>query len=744
VLLFSGAVLWQHFLEAGAADDFALAADTSREAWSVAGDVEAEQLFGGAGRRLDNGTCSCPLAETHEDIGMIMVSSGHLTKKASYNALCARGTSVCIAEDQRWMLALYILGILYMFMALAIVCDEFFVPSLEYFCDAYEISMDVAGATFMAAGGSMPELFTSFIGTVKGNSVGIAAIVGSAVFNVLFVIATCAVASEEVLTLTWWPLARDCTYYMLTLITLALAFSGPWSKDVVEPWEAGILLLEYFGYCLFMKNNSKIYAWVSGTASTPGDAAKVHPADSAVAEDAWNDRTSTTSKANTSAGEKDKGNTSFVNPSTFRTGIVQLLVQNEHIADTAGMAAVLKVAGSLRETFDHIDKDHSGHIDEQEFRQLLEELGLSPESKSMDSAWKGISRNQKGEVGFEEFKKWYMASEARIEIKMRRIFEKCDRDGNGFIEHDEVYDILKGLGHKPSEEDVLTAMGQMLNSNAMQGSRSGVSDVSISDVDAPPQEPNGKTAVDLKSAHVTFEDFSTWYTNSLFWHEQEKHCQAEEQITEGGFSIDMPSNPSHSTRVWYAVTYPLCASMYITMPDVRKPHMRSVRMAVLGFIGSLMWILFFSVSLVEWTEVVSNSVGIPLPVAAVTVLAAGTSIPDLLSSYIVAKLGEGDMAVSSSIGSNIFDVTVGLPLPWLLWSLYHGGRSIDTIDANGIGFFISLLVVMIACVILTVKALHWQMTKTMGYVMFFLYFLFITLFLLVQMPEETPILTPPF
>ena len=42
-----------------------------------------------------------------------------------------------------------------------------------------------------------------------------------------------------------------------------------------------------------------------------------------------------------------------------------------------------------------------------------------------------------------------------------------------------------------------------------------------------------------------------------------------------------------------------------------------------------------------------------------TFLAAGTSIPDLFTSVIVAKKGFGDMAVSSSVGSNIFDVTIG-------------------------------------------------------------------------------------
>ena len=42
-----------------------------------------------------------------------------------------------------------------------------------------------------------------------------------------------------------------------------------------------------------------------------------------------------------------------------------------------------------------------------------------------------------------------------------------------------------------------------------------------------------------------------------------------------------------------------------------------------------------------------------------TFLAAGTSIPDLITSVLVARKGFGDMAVSSSIGSNLFDVTIG-------------------------------------------------------------------------------------
>ena len=105
---------------------------------------------------------------------------------------------------RRGAVILYIIGLIYMFVALAIVCDEFFVPSLDVIIEVIGCSEDVAGATFMAAGGSAPELFTSIIGVfVAFSDVGIGTIVGSAVFNILFVIGMCALFSKTVLHLTW-------------------------------------------------------------------------------------------------------------------------------------------------------------------------------------------------------------------------------------------------------------------------------------------------------------------------------------------------------------------------------------------------------------------------------------------------------------------------------------------------------------------------------------------------------------
>lgn len=148
----------------------------------------------------------------------------------------------------------YMLGVLYMFVALAIVCDEFFVPALDVIIEKFGISEDVAGATFMAAGGSAPELFTAVIGVfVAFSDVGIGTVVGSAVFNILFVIGMCALFSKTVLHLTWWPLFRDCTFYSVSLITLILFFVD----NFIMWWEALLLLFVYILYVIFMKFNAQ-------------------------------------------------------------------------------------------------------------------------------------------------------------------------------------------------------------------------------------------------------------------------------------------------------------------------------------------------------------------------------------------------------------------------------------------------------------------------------------------------------
>lgn len=164
-----------------------------------------------------------------------------------------------LEERRKGAILLHVIGMIYMFIALAIVCDEFFVPSLTVITEKLAISDDVAGATFMAAGGSAPELFTSLIGVfIAHSNVGIGTIVGSAVFNILFVIGMCALFSREILNLTWWPLFRDVSFYILDLIMLIIFFLD----NIIMWWESLLLLTAYFVYVIFMKFNVQVERWV--------------------------------------------------------------------------------------------------------------------------------------------------------------------------------------------------------------------------------------------------------------------------------------------------------------------------------------------------------------------------------------------------------------------------------------------------------------------------------------------------
>ena len=69
---------------------------------------------------------------------------------------------------------------------------------------------------------------------------------------------------------------------------------------------------------------------------------------------------------------------------------------------------------------------------------------------------------------------------------------------------------------------------------------------------------------------------------------------------------------------------------------------------------SIVWIMVFSYLMVWWATVTGKIVGISDAVMGLTFLAAGTSVPDLITSVLVAKQGHGDMAVSSSIGETFF------------------------------------------------------------------------------------------
>ncbi|CAB3361727.1 Hypothetical predicted protein [Cloeon dipterum] len=148
----------------------------------------------------------------------------------------------------------------YLFILLAIVCDDYFVPSIERLIEVLGVTDDVGGATLMAAATSSPELFINVVGTfVTEGDIGVGAILGSAVFNILAVPACCGIAASKEIMLDWWPMTRDCGVYVLAVVALIVCLAD----EVVHWYEAAILVSMYVGYIVLMVYNRRISQWAS-------------------------------------------------------------------------------------------------------------------------------------------------------------------------------------------------------------------------------------------------------------------------------------------------------------------------------------------------------------------------------------------------------------------------------------------------------------------------------------------------
>lgn len=52
------------------------------------------------------------------------------------------------------------------------------------------------------------------------DDIGVSGVIGSAVFNIMFVISVCSLCSGTVVYLNWWPLFRDCFFYMISILIM--------------------------------------------------------------------------------------------------------------------------------------------------------------------------------------------------------------------------------------------------------------------------------------------------------------------------------------------------------------------------------------------------------------------------------------------------------------------------------------------------------------------------------------------
>tara|TARA_B110000902_G_C14119994_1_gene517788 strand:+ start:19 stop:975 length:957 start_codon:yes stop_codon:yes gene_type:complete len=111
----------------------------------------------------------------------------------------------------------------------------------------------------------------------------------------------------------------------------------------------------------------------------------------------------------------------------------------------------------------------------------------------------------------------------------------------------------------------------------------------------------------------------------------------------------------------------LMVFLFVLIRNARKEEINSIEvddaLAEIGFGKIIIWLLIGGISLyygagllVDGAKVIAENMGVSEGVISITMIAIGTSVPELAASVIAAIKGEKAISLGNLIGSNIFNI----------------------------------------------------------------------------------------
>ncbi|MBL6813183.1 MAG: calcium/sodium antiporter [Luminiphilus sp.] len=127
--------------------------------------------------------------------------------------------------------------------------------------------------------------------------------------------------------------------------------------------------------------------------------------------------------------------------------------------------------------------------------------------------------------------------------------------------------------------------------------------------------------------------------------------------------------------------------------EAREIPTLTLPLAWLSFIGGLILLIASSRLLVWAATHIATALGVSELVIGLTIVAVGTSLPELAASVMSALKGHADMAVGAIVGSNMFNILLVLAIPGLWDSL---SLQSAVVSRDMVAVFLTTLVLALA------------------------------------------------
>lgn len=684
---------------------------------------------------------------------------------------------------------LYIFIIYNIFLGIAILCDDYFLGALEGISEALDLSEDVAGATFMAAGSSAPELFTSLAGVAMGHAeTGAGTIVGSAVFNILIIIALSAVMVPDKLLVDWRCILRDGSFYGISIV-LFIIFSY---DSVFELYEAIILLLMYVLYVVMMYFNQSLMAFLARCGGT----SKVAPEDGERNDESKDDKSVVELPATAPPSEMgdppDGGGPD---------GDITVSVVAEEPSAPKERKVPSRKTGQTRRS--NPEYTSTQPLDDSAVGQRAQTMIEMKQLSQSESALKQVTSAQPYiNAPTRKLTKDDLALSSKVQgallepAKINKI-KTSKRGGSLTIGKVEYYsssepdltklDLTNGgtskrhphFHHKhkhnmpwsshavgtPPSSFKKKSEGSFGKGTHRRGSmtkhehtreNSNLSQVGTADPNLGPDleavalEREGTMGSQpVKESLETDDNDGSDGEGSDDDGEFEGSCGqrccfpcifGDHPDLVCGKSADAERSCFGKLGLVYTWFNFVLGAPYQWLFRNTIPYARYYWSS---FCMNILWIIILSLAMVAVVQKLGCILGIDAFTMGFCVIAVGTSVPDALGSMLVARDGFADMAVSNAIGSNVFDINLGLGFPYLIMILSQikpneSGMpkiKLEACGRDGIHLvnqgmlFAKFGVILLGILVLTVvtfMASKFQLTKPLGITFVFLYIATVT------------------
>ena len=159
---------------------------------------------------------------------------------------------------------------------------------------------------------------------------------------------------------------------------------------------------------------------------------------------------------------------------------------------------------------------------------------------------------------------------------------------------------------------------------------------------------------------------------------------------------------------------PIKLLLHYSIWDVRIPEKR--KMYPYAILVNIVFLALLAEAMIECVMRVGYMMGANPTIMGLTFAAVGTSLPNIWSAMLVARQGDGDTAVSCALGSNTFNIYIGLACPWLAWTLIYGKPYYGIQDSGIVVLLLILIwVILIYCIVIILHG--WELRMWMAPVM---------------------------